>query len=86
MEKILTALVKFLASLCLTFAVVQFKEDRRYFFDSEGWRRECRGRNEPLVAERGSLIGRDEGREVWYFSAPEEYIVQLKCAFSLQFR
>lgn len=31
-------------------------------------------------------MGQDNGRNVWYFSAPKDYISQLRCAFSLQFR
>jgi hypothetical protein len=69
-------------------ATSSFKEERRFFFDSEGWT--CHGaachRSEPLAVKRGSLIGRDEGKHIWYFSAPDDYLERLKCAFSLQFR
>ena len=75
--------------LSLTTAEAQVKEERRFFFDSEGWTchgAACDHHSEPLTVRRGSLIGRDEGKHIWYFSAPDDYLQRLKCAFSLQFR
>jgi hypothetical protein len=79
-----------LVSLSATIAVVPFKEERRFFFDTDGWTcygTPCSTKPEAtLTAQRGSLIGQDNGREMWYFAAPNDYISKIRCAFSLQFR
>jgi hypothetical protein len=89
MTRVVTFYWKIYIFSSLTIAAAQFNEERRFFFDSEGWTchgSACDHRTEPLTVRRGSLIGRDEGKDVWYFSAPDDYLQRLKCAFSLQYR
>ena len=53
------------------------EEERLYFFDADGWEchgAACGGRSGQITADRGGLVGRDNGRGSWFFSAPPKFL------------